>query len=299
MVLEDTPFYPEGGGQSGDKGKLVFNNNYEIIITDTKKENGKILHFSKKPNFDISSNVTAVVDAMNRNESSSNHTSTHLLHQALRDILGKHVEQKGSSVSSDGLRFDFSHFSKMSQDEITQVENFVNSKIEDRLKLEENQSIPIKDALSQGALALFGEKYGDVVRTIKFGNSIELCGGTHVNNSSDIWNFKIKSEGAIAAGIRRIEAITSDAVKDYYAENNNQFNHIKSLLNNTLNPVKSVNELKEENINLKKEIELLLNEKANVLRLESIKEIKKVNDINFLSKKVDLDANLLKSISFC
>ena len=124
----------------------------------------------------------------------------------------------------------------MSEDEITQVENFVNSKIEDRLKLEENRSIPIKDALSQGALALFGEKYGDVVRTIKFGNSIELCGGTHVNNSSDIWNFKIKSEGAIAAGIRRIEAITSDAVKDYYAENNNQFNHIKSLLNNTSKP---------------------------------------------------------------
>jgi alanyl-tRNA synthetase len=186
----------------------------------------------------------------------------------------------------------------MSEDEITQVENFVNSKIEARLKLEENRSIPIKDALSQGALALFGEKYGDVVRTIKFGNSIELCGGTHVNNTSDIWNFKIKSEGAIAAGIRRIEAITSDAVKDYYAENNNQFNHIKSLLNNTSNPVKSVTELKEENINLKKEIELLLNEKANVLRLESIQEIKKINGVNFLSKKVDLDANLLKSISF-
>ncbi|MFL2621702.1 MAG: alanine--tRNA ligase [Flavobacteriaceae bacterium] len=298
LVFNLTPFYAEGGGQVGDKGYLESPNGDVTYIIDTKKENNVAIHIvSELPN-NLLDTFSAVVDEKQRFRVECNHTATHLLHQALREILGKHVEQKGSAVHSKYLRFDFSHFSKMSEDEITQVENFVNSKIEARLKLEENRSIPIKDALSQGALALFGEKYGDVVRTIKFGNSIELCGGTHVNNTSDIWNFKIKSEGAIAAGIRRIEAITSDAVKDYYAENNNQFNHIKSLLNNTLNPVKSVTELKEENINLKKEIELLLNEKANVLRLESIQEIKKINDINFLSKKVDLDANLLKSISF-
>ena len=298
LVFNLTPFYAEGGGQVGDKGYLESPNGDVTYIIDTKKENNVAIHIvSELPN-NLLDTFSAVVDEKQRFRVECNHTATHLLHQALREILGKHVEQKGSAVHSKYLRFDFSHFSKMSEDEITQVENFVNSKIEARLKLEENRSIPIKDALSQGALALFGEKYGDVVRTIKFGNSIELCGGTHVNNSSDIWNFKIKSEGAIAAGIRRIEAITSDAVKDYYAENNNQFNHIKSLLNNTLNPVKSVTELKEENINLKKEIELLLNEKANVLRLESIQEIKKINGVNFLSKKVDLDANLLKSISF-
>ena len=298
LVFNLTPFYAEGGGQVGDKGYLESPNGDVTYIIDTKKENNVAIHIvSELPN-NLLDTFSAVVDEKQRFRVECNHTATHLLHQALREVLGKHVEQKGSAVHSKYLRFDFSHFSKMSEDEITQVENFVNSKIEARLKLEENRSIPIKDALSQGALALFGEKYGDVVRTIKFGNSIELCGGTHVNNSSDIWNFKIKSEGAIAAGIRRIEAITSDAVKDYYAENNNQFNHIKSLLNNTLNPVKSVTELKEENINLKKEIELLLNEKANVLRLESIQEIKKINGVNFLSKKVDLDANLLKSISF-
>ena len=298
LVFNLTPFYAEGGGQVGDKGYLESPNGDVTYIIDTKKENNVAIHIvSELPN-NLLDTFSAVVDEKQRFRVECNHTATHLLHQALREVLGKHVEQKGSAVHSKYLRFDFSHFSKMSEDEITQVENFVNSKIEARLKLEENRSIPIKDALSQGALALFGEKYGDVVRTIKFGNSIELCGGTHVNNTSDIWNFKIKSEGAIAAGIRRIEAITSDAVKDYYTENNNQFNHIKFLLNNTLNPVKSVTELKEENVNLKKEIELLLNEKANVLRLESIQEIKKINGVNFLSKKVDLDANLLKSISF-
>ncbi len=298
LVFNLTPFYAEGGGQVGDKGYLESPNGDVTYIIDTKKENNVAIHIvSELPN-NLLDTFNAVVDEKQRFRVECNHTATHLLHQALREILGKHVEQKGSAVHSKYLRFDFSHFSKMSEDEITQVENFVNSKIEARLKLEENRSIPINDALSQGALALFGEKYGDVVRTIKFGNSIELCGGTHVKNTSNIWNFKIKSESAIAAGIRRIEAITSDAVKDYYAENNNQFNHIKSLLNNTSNPVKSVTELKEENINLKKEIELLLNEKANVLRLESIQEIKKINGLNFLSKKVDLDANLLKSISF-
>ena len=298
LVFNLTPFYAEGGGQVGDKGYLESPNGDVTYIIDTKKENNVAIHIvSELPN-NLLDTFSAVVDEKQRFRVECNHTATHLLHQALREILGKHVEQKGSAVHSKYLRFDFSHFSKMSEDEITQVENFVNSKIEARLKLEENRSIPIKDALSQGALALFGEKYGDVVRTIKFGNSIELCGGTHVKNTSNIWNFKIKSESAIAAGIRRIEAITSDAVKDYYAENNNQFNHIKSLLNNTSNPVKSVTELKEENINLKKEIELLLNEKANVLRIESIQEIKKINGLNFLSKKVDLDANLLKSISF-
>jgi len=298
LVFDLTPFYAEGGGQVGDKGYIESPDGNITYILDTKKENNVTIHIVGDLPINLSDSFSAVVDEKNRFKVECNHTATHLLHQALREVLGMHVEQKGSAVNSKYLRFDFSHFSKMSSDEIIQVENFVNSKIEGRLQLEENRSVPINEALSQGALALFGEKYGNVVRTIKFGNSIELCGGTHVRNTSDIWNFKIKSEAATAAGIRRIEAITSDAVKELYTDNNSQLNQIKSLLNNTLNPVKSVAELKRENTNLKKEIELLLKDKAKALKLQSLQEIKKVNGINFLSKKIDLDADLLKLISF-
>ena len=298
LVFDFTPFYAEGGGQVGDKGYIESPDGNITYILDTKKENNVTIHIVGDLPINLSDTFSAVVDEKYRFKVECNHTATHLLHQALREVLGMHVEQKGSAVNSKYLRFDFSHFSKMSSDEIIQVENFVNSKIEGRLQLEENRSVPINEALSQGALALFGEKYGNVVRTIKFGNSIELCGGTHVRNTSDIWNFKIKSEAATAAGIRRIEAITSDAVKELYTDNNSQLNQIKSLLNNTLNPVKSVAELKRENTNLKKEIELLLKDKAKALKLQSLQEIKKVNGINFLSKKIDLDADLLKSMSF-
>jgi len=298
LVFDLTPFYAEGGGQVGDKGYIESPDGNITYILDTKKENNVIIHIVGDLPINLSDTFSAVVDEKYRFKVECNHTATHLLHQALREVLGMHVEQKGSAVNSKYLRFDFSHFSKMSSDEIIQVENFVNSKIEGRLQLEENRSVPINEALSHGALALFGEKYGNVVRTIKFGNSIELCGGTHVRNTSDIWNFKIKSEAATAAGIRRIEAITSDAVKELYTDNNSQFNQIKSLLNNTSSPVKSVAELKRENTNLKKEIELLLKDKAKALKLQSLQEIKKVNGINFLSKKIDLDADLLKFISF-
>ena len=298
LVFDLTPFYAQGGGQVGDKGYLESSDGNITYILDTKKENNVAIHIVGDLPINLSDTFSAVVDEKHRFGVQCNHTATHLLHQALREVLGMHVEQKGSAVNSKYLRFDFSHFSKMSSDEIIQVENFVNSKIEGRLQLEENRSVPINEALSQGAMALFGEKYGNVVRTIKFGNSIELCGGTHVRNTSDIWNFKIKSEAAIAAGIRRIEAITSDAVKELYTDNNSQFNQIKSLLNNTSSPVKSVTELKRENTNLKKEIEFLLKDKAKALKLQSLQEIKKVNGINFLSKKIDLDVDLLKSISF-
>ena len=298
LVFDLTPFYAEGGGQVGDKGYIESSDGNITYIVDTKKENNVTIHIVGDLPINLSDTFSAVVDDKYRFKVECNHTATHLLHQALREVLGMHVEQKGSAVNSKYLRFDFSHFSKMSSDEIIQVENFVNSKIESKLGLEENRSVPINEALSQGALALFGEKYGNVVRTIKFGNSIELCGGTHVRNTSDIWNFKIKSEAATAAGIRRIEAITSEAVKELYTDNNNQFNQIKSLLNNTSSPVRSVTELKRENTNLKKEIELLLKDKAKALKLQSLQEIKKVNGINFLSKKIDLDADLLKLISF-
>ena len=298
LVLEDTPFYPEGGGQSGDKGKLVFNNNSEIIITDTKKENGKILHFSKKPNFDISSNVTAVVDAMNRNESSSNHTSTHLLHQALRDILGKHVEQKGSSVSSDGLRFDFSHFKKIDNDQLKEIENYVNNRIDDSIELEENNNENYNDAINKGAIGLFGEKYGNKVRTIKYGNSYELCGGTHVRNTVNIRNFLIVSESSIASGIRRIEAISGKKSINYLSDRNNEINELKVILSSNKGALDSVRNLKNENSELSKTLKKSQKKLIQFYSEYFLKKFKKVETTNLLIENVDIDKELMRSLSF-
>ncbi len=233
----------------------------------------------------LSVTFKAVVDDKKRQLTQRNHTATHLLHQALREILGKHVEQKGSAVHSNYLRFDFSHFAKMTQKELSAVENFVNARIEGKLPLQENRDIPIETALQEGAMALFGEKYGDVVRTIRFGQSIELCGGTHVRNTSEIWQFKILSEGAVAAGIRRIEAITSDALRDYYKAADTTLVDIRRMLNNTQDPIKTVEALQDENNRLKKEIEHLLKDKARNLKDDLLKELKEVNGVNFLAMK--------------
>ncbi|CAN0369620.1 unnamed protein product, partial [Scytosiphon promiscuus] len=230
IVFNLTPFYPEGGGQVGDKGYLEATNGDVVYILDTKKENNEIVHFAKNLPKDTGGKFKAVVDAKQRKRTECNHTATHLLHQALREILGTHVEQKGSAVHSKYLRFDFSHFAKLSTDELTSIESFVNARISSGLPLEEQRNVPMEKALEQGAMALFGEKYGDAVRTIRFGQSIELCGGTHVKNTADIWHFRIRSEGAVAAGIRRIEAITYDAVKDFFSESNNTLLEIKEVL---------------------------------------------------------------------
>ncbi|MFM7897195.1 MAG: alanine--tRNA ligase-related protein, partial [Flavobacterium sp.] len=205
IVLDNTPFYPEGGGQVGDKGTLV-SANETIEIIDTKKENNLILHFAKQLPENVEAGFVAKVNTDLRTSTSKNHSATHLMHLALRTILGTHVEQKGSLVNPNYLRFDFSHFSKVSDEELRQVEAFVNARIEEQLQLVEHRNIPIQQAMAQGAMALFGEKYGDNVRMIEFGDSKELCGGIHVKNTADIWHFKIVSEGAVAAGIRRIEA---------------------------------------------------------------------------------------------
>ena len=298
LVFNITPFYPEGGGQVGDRGQLESSNGDIIYILDTKKENNVTIHFAKELPNNINDLFTAVVDSKLRKRTESNHSATHLLHQALREILGKHVEQKGSSVHSKSLRFDFSHYEKISDIQLSEIENFVNSKIEDQISLIENREVPMQDAIDNGAIALFGEKYGDVVRTIKFGESVELCGGTHVKNTAEIWQFKIKSEGAIASGIRRIEAITGFAVKEYYNESNNQLTEIKSLLNNTKNPVGSLTELKNENSKLKKQLEALSNDKLLNIKDSLISEFKNVDGVKFLVKKVDLDVSNIKKLSF-
>ena len=298
LVFNITPFYAEGGGQVGDKGQLKSTNGDITYILDTIKENNVTIHFTKELPKNINDLFTAVVDSKLRKRIESNHSATHLLHQALRQILGNHVEQKGSSVQSKNLRFDFSHYEKISDIQLSQVESFVNSKIDDQISLIENREVPMQDAIDNGAIALFGEKYDDVVRTIKFGDSVELCGGTHVKNTAEIWQFKIKSEGAIASGIRRIEAITGSAVKDYYNQSIIQLAEIRKSLNNTKNPVDSLAELKNENLKLKKQLEALSNDKLHNLIDSLINELKNVNGVNFLVKKVDLDVSNIKKLSF-
>ena len=296
IVLDNTPFYPEGGGQVGDKGTLV-SANETIDIIDTKKENNLILHFAKRLPENIEASFVAKVNTDLLTATSKNHSATHLMHLALRTILGTHVEQKGSLVNPNYLRFDFSHFSKVSDEELRQVEASVNAQIEAQLQLKEHRNIPIKEALENGAMALFGEKYGDNVRMIEFGKSKELCGGIHVKNTGEIWHFKILSEGAVAAGIRRIEAITGDAVKDYFTKQENDLEAISATLKNPQDVLKSVVSLQDDNAKFKKQIEQLLKEKIEGLVTTLVAEFQEINGVHFLSKQVDLSMNATKDLA--
>ncbi|RKS00557.1 alanine--tRNA ligase [Flavobacterium sp. 102] len=296
IVLDNTPFYPEGGGQVGDKGTLV-SANETIDIIDTKKENNLILHFAKQLPENINGAFVAKVNTDLRTSTSKNHSATHLMHLALRNILGTHVEQKGSLVNPNYLRFDFSHFAKVSDEELRQVEASVNAQIEAQLQLTEYRNIPIQEALAKGAMALFGEKYGDNVRMIEFGDSKELCGGIHVKNTAEIWHFKIVSEGAVAAGIRRIEAITGDAVKDFFTQQENALATIKETLKNPQDTIKAVVSLQDENSKLKKQIELLLKEKIEGLKNDLVSQFQEINGVNFLAKQVDLSMSSTKELA--
>ena len=297
IVLDNTPFYPEGGGQVGDKGTLV-SANETIEIIDTKKENNLILHFAKQLPENVNAGFVAKVNQDLRNLSSRNHSATHLMHQALRSILGTHVEQKGSLVNPNYLRFDFSHFTKMTETELQQVEDFVNARIQEQLPLIERRNIPFAQAVQEGAMALFGEKYGDEVRAIKFGESMELCGGIHVKNTAEIWHFKIVSEGAVAAGIRRIEAITSDAVKAHFASYENTLNEVKTALKNPQDILKAVHSMQEENAKLAKQIEALVKDKVKNMKAVLITEIQEINGVQFLAKQVDLNPEGAKDLAY-
>ncbi len=298
MVFNLTPFYPEGGGQAGDKGYLEVPNGDVVYIIDTKKENNEILHISKDFPSQPGETLTAVVDPLYRDRISKNHTATHLLHQALRQVLGTHIEQKGSAVLANYLRFDFSHYTKLTKEELAEVEDFVNARIAAQIPLEEKRNVPVDIALKEGAMALFGEKYGDTVRSVRFGKSLELCGGTHVQNTGTIWHFKILSESAIAAGIRRIEAITGDAVKKSYERNDKLLEEINAQLKNAENPVKALASLQDENSKLRKQVATLLKEKAGDIKDSLEDEIEEVNGVDFLAKKVDLNAAGLKDLAF-
>ncbi|MBK7181991.1 MAG: alanine--tRNA ligase [Bacteroidetes bacterium] len=299
IVLDQTPFYAESGGQVGDTGILESAND-KLIVTDTKKENGIIIHFTDKLPENFSQTFVAKVNAEKRQLTENNHSSTHLLHAALRSVLGTHVEQKGSLVNEEYLRFDFSHFSKVTDEEIAQIESIVNAKIRENIA-SDIKEMGIDDARKLGAMALFGEKYGDTVRVVTFDKnySIELCGGTHVPATGQIGLFKIVSEGAVAAGIRRIEAITSVKAEQFFNQQSNLVNEVKALLKNPKDVLKSVQSLMDENTALQKQIEQMLREKAKGLKVELFAKKQTINGINFIAEKIELDSlDAIKDLSF-
>lgn len=296
VVLSNTPFYPEGGGQVGDKGVLE-NAAESFEVLETKKENGLIISLINGLPKDASAIFYAKVNAGDRKNSQSNHSVTHLLHEALRDVLGTHVEQKGSYVGPDYLRFDFSHFNKMTEEELALVEEKVNAKIKESIALQEFRNIPIKEALDRGAMALFGEKYGDSVRMIQFGSSKELCGGTHVKNTSEIGHFKIVSESSAAAGIRRIEAISGDKSEEYFKNLEKQITELSQLLKSK-DVVRSIEKLIEENTSLKAEVEVFKKEKAKGEISEWKGAYEQKGDKLLLVKRTSLDAGSVKDIVF-
>ncbi|MBC7695067.1 MAG: alanine--tRNA ligase [Burkholderiales bacterium] len=299
LVLDKTPFYAESGGQIGDAGTLS-NINETINITDTKKENGVIIHFCDKLPENMEATFMAKVNKNKRSFTENNHSATHLLHAALRQVLGTHVEQKGSLVNDEHLRFDFSHFSKITDEELYEIEKIVNTKIRENL-FSNIQQMTIDDAKKTGAMALFGEKYGDVVRVVEFDKnySIELCGGTHVKATGQIGYFKIISESAVAAGIRRIEAVTAIKAEEFFNDQIATLNEVKALLKNNKDVIKSLSNLIEDNNDLQKQLQSLLKEKAQSIKQTLLSKIESKNGINVIIEKISFDsAEEIKNILF-
>lgn len=297
LVFDQTPFYAESGGQVGDTG-YIQNEAEKISIYDTKKENNLIVHYCKQLPKNPEHTFQAQVASNKRWRTANNHTSAHLMHHALRKVLGAHVEQKGSYVDADYLRFDFAHFQKMTDEEIQQVEAKVNEAIWANAPAHIQTDVAIKDAEKQGAIALFGEKYGDKVRVVQFGDSIELCGGTHVESTGQIGLFKILHESAIAAGIRRIEAITGEKAIAFYNEQLTELENIKGILKGQKEVSKGVQNLVDENKKLQKQIEELNNEKAVSIKKDLFENKEDINGIGLITSTVDLDSNTIKNLVF-
>jgi alanyl-tRNA synthetase len=279
LVLSQTPFYAESGGQVGDTGRLLSAND-TVVITDTRKENNLVVHFTDALPEKVEGTFTARVESDRRSNITANHSATHLLHEALREVLGTHVEQKGSLVSPDYLRFDFSHFAKMTDEEAARVETLVNERIRKNFPLEENRSMSIDDARKTGAMMLFGEKYGDVVRVIKFGNSVELCGGTHVQSTGEIGMFRIQSEGAVAAGVRRIEAISSNGAFQFINSELELLEQVRQSLK-AKDVMKSIADLQVRNAELQKQIEKFNKEKGAQVKQQLKAKITQIGDVEF------------------
>jgi alanyl-tRNA synthetase len=302
IVLSKTPFYAESGGQVGDTGRLEDHSRmFFVEITNTKKENGVIVHYADSLPEDLEGEFYAVIDEDKRLLSQDNHSATHLLHAALKKILGAHVNQKGSLVNPDYLRFDFSHFAKITDEELAKVEHLVNQKIRENIPLKEQRYVPYEKAISSGVTALFGEKYGDLVRIITFDDhfSKELCGGTHVQATGQIGYFKIISESAVAAGVRRIEAITADKAEAFIINQDRELNELRSLLKGNRDLKSAVSSLLEENARLKKEAEKGLVEHAANLKNDIVHHVKTIKGINLIARHVDLQsADAVKNLAY-
>ncbi len=306
IILDQTPFYAESGGQVGDRGYLQNidaegNNGEKISIIDTQKENDLIVHITKKLPSDFKANYNAIVSKTLRHSTENNHSATHLLHAALRDVLGTHVQQRGSLVSEDILRFDFSHFSKMTEEEIEQIETIVNQKIRENIELQEMRNVPIDQAKDMGAMALFGEKYGDSVRVVMFDKnySVELCGGTHVSATGKIGFFKIISESSVASGVRRLEALTGEKAYNWIQQQNKLVKEIRSIVKGNKNLKDDVNSLVEQNAILQKQIQEFQEKEAKNIKQNLLNEVKNENGINILIQKISIpSADALKSLSF-
>ena len=298
LVFNKTPFYAESGGQTGDTGHII-SVNEKIAISDTSKENNLIIHVAKKLPSNPTSEFTATVDIEKRLMTANNHTATHLIHFALRSVIGDHVEQKGSLVTAERLRFDFSHFSRLNKEELSKVESLVNKMVRDNFRGKVTIGVSLEKAQSMGALALFGEKYGDTVRVVEFGKSVELCGGTHVEATGSIGIVKIVSEGAVAAGVRRIEAITGLIAEKYINERLNTVEVLASLLKSSGNITESVEKLVAENSSLKKTIEKFQSQSANIILKNLVEKAVSINKIRFISGQIEADSpDVLKNIAF-
>ena len=297
IVLSDTPFYAESGGQIGDTGVLV--SEFETIdIIDTKKENNLPIHIAKKLPEHLEAPMMACVDTDKRAACAANHSCTHLLDEALRQVLGAHVEQKGSLVTPDSLRFDFSHFQKVTPEQIREVEHLVNAKIRENVPLTEYRNLPIEKAKELGAIALFGEKYGDEVRVVQFGSSIEFCGGTHVSATGKIGMVKIISESSVAAGIRRIEAVTGAKVEEMFDTVQDAINDLKALFNNAPDLKAAISKYIEENAGLKKQMEEFMKEKEAAVKNKLIEGAKEINGVKVIQAVLPMPADAVKNIAF-
>ncbi len=298
LVFDQTPFYGESGGQAGDSG-YIENEVEKIKVFDTQKENNLIIHLTEKLPERLEEYFFAVVDIQKRIQTANNHTATHLLHEALRKVLGEHVEQKGSLVNPEHLRFDFSHFKKMTDEEIEEVENIVNDKIRQNIPLEERREIPMQEAREMEAIMLFGEKYGESVRVVKFGNSVELCGGTHVKATGQIGLFKIISESAIAAGVRRIEAITGKKAELYVNSQINILKNIRNILKGSKDVLENINDLISKNIELTAKVETFNRERIKRLKRELKAKMFSENGINIIAGEVKVDNSaMMKDLAF-
>jgi len=299
IVLSRSPFYAEMGGQVGDSGWLISETGEKIEVFDTKRENNLAVHLTKKLPQNLEGVFIAKIDTEKRTATECNHSATHLMHEALREVLGEHVEQKGSYVSPEVLRFDFSHFQKMTPEEIREVEVRVTDKIRNNFPIEEHRNVAIEEAKAQGAMALFGEKYGDEVRTVRFGSSIELCGGTHISSTGRIGTFRIVSEGAISAGVRRIEAVTAKVCEDYLYAKEDAIQEIKNMLNNVPDIMQGVHRLIADNDEMKKELQSFVKEKTEQLKLRVIEKKKEINGVDVFKLVVPFGSpDVIKDIAF-